>query len=87
MAKDEWVIDGFGCLETVWLRLEKADTLVYIDLPLYVHFWWVTKRFITGFFSPPKGRPDNPPIWKSSMNSYDRKFGFKAPSFLLRPYV
>ena len=70
MAKDEWVIDGFGCLETLWLRLEKADTLVYIDLPLYVHFWWVTKRFITGFFYPPKGWPDNTHIWKSSMNSY-----------------
>ncbi len=26
MAKDEWVIDGFGCLETLWLRLDKADT-------------------------------------------------------------
>ena len=70
MAKDEWVIDGFGCLETLWLRLEKADTLVYIDLPLYVHFWWVTKRFVTGFFDPPKGWPDNAPIWKSSMKSY-----------------
>ncbi len=70
IAKDEWVIDGFGCLETVWLRLSKADTLVYIDLPLYVHFWWVTKRFITGFFIPPKGWPENTPLWKSSMNSY-----------------
>ena len=70
IAKDEWVIDGFGCLETLWLRLNKADTLVYIDLPLYVHFWWVTKRFLTGFFNPPKGWPDNSPIWKSSMNSY-----------------
>ncbi|MGK7941383.1 MAG: adenylate kinase [Crocosphaera sp.] len=70
MAKDEWVIDGFGCLETLWLRLEKADTLVYIDLPLSVHFWWVTKRFITGFFDPPKGWPENTNIWKGSMNSY-----------------
>ncbi|MDJ0601850.1 MAG: adenylate kinase [Crocosphaera sp.] len=70
ISKDKWVIDGFGSLETVWLRLEKADTLVYIDLPLYVHFWWVTKRFITGFFVPPKGWPKNSPLWKSSMQSY-----------------
>ncbi len=70
ISKNEWLIDGFGSLETVWLRLGKADTLVYIDLPLYIHFWWVTKRFITGFFVPPKGWPENSPLWKSSMRSY-----------------
>ncbi|MEG4110157.1 hypothetical protein [Microcoleus sp. S13_C5] len=40
---DRWIIDGFGCMETVWLRLDEADTLVYVDLPLYVHFWLMTK--------------------------------------------
>jgi hypothetical protein len=25
-------------------RFSKADTLVYIDLPLVTHYWWVTKR-------------------------------------------
>ncbi len=70
LATDQWVIDGFGCLETVWLRLSQADTLVYIDFPLYIHFWWVTKRFITGFFTPPQGWPENSPILKSSMSSY-----------------
>ncbi|WP_107667388.1 adenylate kinase [Cyanothece sp. BG0011] len=71
ISKDEWVIDGFGSFETVWLRLEKADTLVYVDLPLTVHFWWITKRLLTGFFVPPKGWPENSPLWKSSMNSYN----------------
>ncbi|MDJ0661337.1 MAG: adenylate kinase [Crocosphaera sp.] len=74
ISKDEWVIDGFGSFETVWLRLEKADTLVYIDLPLPVHFWWVTKRLVTGFFVPPKGWPENSPLWKSSMKSYNVLF-------------
>ena len=69
--KYEWVIDGFGSLETVWLTLGKADTLVYIDLPLPVHFWRVTKRFITGFFVPPKGWSENSPLWKSSLQSYN----------------
>ncbi len=70
LGTDKWIIDGFGCIETVWLRLSEADTLVYVDLPLYVHFWWVTKRFITGFFIPPKGWPENSPILKSSITSY-----------------
>lgn len=67
---DQWIIDGFGCMETLWLRLSEADTLVFVDLPLYVHFWWVTKRFITGCFKPPEGWPEKSPILKSSINSY-----------------
>jgi adenylate kinase family enzyme len=70
LATDEWIIDGFGCMETLWVRLDKADTLVFVDLPIYVHFWWVTKRMITGYFSPPLGWPEKSPILKSSMNSY-----------------
>jgi adenylate kinase family enzyme len=70
LASDQWIIDGFGSMETLWPRLDEADTLVYIDLPLYVHFWWVTKRFITGYFQPPAGWPENSPILKSSLSSY-----------------
>jgi adenylate kinase family enzyme len=39
LATDQWIIDGFGSLDTVWLRLDEADTLVFIDLPIHVHFW------------------------------------------------
>ena len=70
LATDRWIIDGFGCMETVWLRLNEADSLVFVDLPLYVHFWWVTKRLITGSFIPPEGWHDKSPILKSSINSY-----------------
>ncbi|MEG4045692.1 hypothetical protein [Microcoleus sp. Pol17_C1] len=57
-------------METVWLRLDEADTLVYVDLPLYVHFWWVTKRMISAYFNPPEGWPENSPIFKGSMIGY-----------------
>ncbi|OKH18896.1 adenylate kinase [[Limnothrix rosea] IAM M-220] len=70
LDSETWVIDGFGNLKMLWQRLDIADTLVYIDLPIYIHFWWVTKRFITGYFNPPEGWPENSPLWKSSMNSY-----------------
>jgi adenylate kinase family enzyme len=55
LATDQWVIDGFGCMETLWLRLDEADTLIFVDLPIYVHGWWVTKRLLTGYFKPPSG--------------------------------
>jgi adenylate kinase family enzyme len=70
LVTDRWIIDGFGCMETLWLRLDAADSLVYVDLPLYWHFWWVTNRMLTGGFDPPVGWPENSPIWKSSMTSY-----------------
>lgn len=70
LATEQWIIDGFGCMETLWPRLDAADTLVFVDLPLYIHFGWVTKRFITGYFHPPQGWPENSPIFKGSMNSY-----------------
>jgi adenylate kinase family enzyme len=70
LAADRWIIDGFGCKETLWLRLNEADSLVFVDLPLYVHFWWVTKRLITGYWKPPEGWPEKSPILKSSLTSY-----------------
>lgn len=70
IASEQWVIDGFGSMETLWPRLDAADSLVFVDLPIYVHFWWVTKRFITGYFYPPQGWPENSPILKSSIKSY-----------------
>lgn len=70
LAADRWIIDGFGCMETLWLRLDEADTLVFVDFPLFVHFWWVTKRMIVGHFKPPEGWPKNSPILSSSLSSY-----------------
>ncbi|MEH1840577.1 MAG: adenylate kinase [Nostoc sp.] len=70
LVTDRWIIDGFGCIETLWLRLDEADTLVFVDLPLYMHGWWVTKRLITGYFKPPEGWPSNSPILRSSLSSY-----------------
>ena len=61
---------GFGSVASAWERFEKADTLVYVDLPLVTHHWFATKRLIKGLFVTPEGWPDNSPIWSSTMNSY-----------------
>ena len=70
LRRDEWVIDGFGCVSSAWERFAAADTLVYVDLPLVTHYWWVTKRLIQGLFATPPGWPDGSPIWSSSLSSY-----------------
>ncbi len=70
LRQEEWVIDGYGSVASAWERFAAADTLIYIDLPLPVHCWWVTKRLIKGLFANPPGWPQNSPLWESSMDSY-----------------
>ena len=70
LRQDEWIIDGYGCVETAWERFSQADTLVYVDLPLAMHYWWVTKRLIKGLWKDPEGWPENSPLWSSTMAGY-----------------
>jgi len=70
LRRDEWIIDGFCSVASAWERFAQADTLIYIDLPLVTHHWWVTKRLIAGLFVPPEGWPEYSPVWSSSMSSY-----------------
>ena len=70
LSRDEWIIDGFGSLPTVWERIAAADTLVYIDLPITTHYCGVTKRFAAGLLRNPNGWPKNSPMWESTLDGY-----------------
>ena len=70
LGNETWIIDGFGCVPSAWERFRAADTLVYVDLPLATHFWWVTKRFLKGMFVNPQGWPERSPMLKSTIKSY-----------------
>lgn len=70
LNRDQWIIDGYGCVASAWERFSAADTLVYIDLPLLTHCGWVTKRLVRGLFRNPEGWPENSPIWSSTLSSY-----------------
>jgi hypothetical protein len=70
LGREEWIIDGFGCVASAWERFAAADTLVYVDLPLLTHYRWVTKRLIGGLFADPKGWPPHSPLWSSTLSSY-----------------
>jgi adenylate kinase family enzyme len=70
LSRDQWIIDGLGCVPSAWERFAAADTLVYIDLPLFTHYKWVTKRFLQGLFVTPEGWPEDSPIWSSTLDSY-----------------
>lgn len=44
VARDRWIIDGNYGGSTMDLRLERADTVVFLDFPRVVCLWRVMKR-------------------------------------------
>jgi adenylate kinase family enzyme len=67
---ESWIIDGFGPLGSFNTHLEAADTLVYIDLPYPISYWFVTKRMLKGLFVKPEGWPDGSSVIKGTIQSY-----------------
>lgn len=43
---DDWIIEGFGNRDIVDSLLKAADTVIFIDYPVLVHFWMAIKRQI-----------------------------------------
>ena len=43
-TSDRWIIDGFGSDGAIQRRLRAADTVVFVDFSLPVHYWWACKR-------------------------------------------
>ena len=46
IAQEKWIIDGFGPLDLLEKRWQEADQVILIDLSLWRHLWWCTKRQI-----------------------------------------
>lgn len=76
---DRWVIEGFGTLNSFWLTVEAADTLIYLDLPYSVHCWWVTKRLLKSLFVKPEGWPEGSSVLKGTFASW--RYLRLSPSF------
>ena len=70
LSSDSWIIDGLGPIDSFNKRLDVADTLIYIDLPYVVSYWFVTKRFLKGVIVNPEGWPDGSSVLKGTLASY-----------------
>ena len=70
LTRESWIIDGFENAADAWQRFACADTLIHVDLPLFTHFRWVTKRFVKGLFATPAGWPEGTPLLSSTVSSY-----------------
>ncbi len=56
-SQEKWLIDGYGSLDSVQERFDAADTIIFVDHPIWIHYWWATKRQVKSIFV---GRPDGP---------------------------
>ena len=60
VAKERWLIEGnYG--STMEMRLERADTIVYLDYPLPLCLWRLMKRIIGGYGRTRLDMPENCP--------------------------
>lgn len=83
VSQETWVLDGFGSWDSVTRRFDRADTIVLVDLPLWVHFWWAAERQMAWVKGEPGEVPaghDEPPpteelfklIWDLDQESMPR---------------
>ena len=58
---ETWLIDGFGSRSVIERRLGIADAVVFIDFPLYQHYWWAGKRQLGSWRGSRSELPDGCP--------------------------
>src|SRR5579859_5588543 len=52
LASGRWIIDGWGGWDNMQARFEAADTIIFVDFPIAVHYWWAFKRQVKCLFLP-----------------------------------
>jgi len=63
ISRERWLIDGYGLWPSVEARLEACDTIILVDHPIHIHFWWAAKRQITSLFVERPDGPEDCPMW------------------------
>lgn len=70
ISRDCWLVDGYGSWDSVLRRMDAADTIIFIDHSLWVHYWWATKRQIKSLFLDQIGTPTGCPMWPVTLRLY-----------------
>lgn len=70
IARPAWIVDGWGSAEQMERRIGAADTIVFVDLPVYRHYWWSLKRQAQYAFRPRPDLPENCPMLPMTMEMF-----------------
>jgi len=63
ISKPYWIIDGYGPWPSIERRLLRADTIIFVDHSIRIHFWWAIKRQFTSLIWGRPDRPDGCKMW------------------------
>jgi adenylate kinase family enzyme len=63
---DRWIIDGFGSDALIQRRIQIADTVLFVDFPVWKHYWWAIKRQFAARKGQRRELPDNCPEFNFS---------------------
>ena len=63
ISEARWIIDGYGSWSSIEKRLSRADTIILVDHPIRIHFWWAIKRQIKSLFWGRLDGPDGCKMW------------------------
>ena len=69
LEEPSWIIDGWGDWDALRKRFDRADTIVMVDLPIVLHYWWARRRQVLAFLGksggwPPQGCSAWPITWR-----------------------
>ena len=56
-----WIIDGFGNDHVIEDRIARADTVLFVDFPIWRHYWWASRRQLGARNGQRAELPDNCP--------------------------
>jgi len=70
IAAESWVIDGLGWTHSLPQRFQRATEIVFIDMPLWMHFWLAAERQ----FAWAQGKLENPVAGIAEMPSTREMF-------------
>ena len=62
----QWIIDGFGNDDVIASRIEQADSVVFIDYPIWRHYCWALKRQLSSRKGQRRELPPNCPEFSSA---------------------
>ncbi len=68
--QDRWLLDGFGTWDSILRRMDAADTIIIVDHPIWIHYWWATKRQVKSLFIKLEDVPLGCSMWPATLRLY-----------------
>jgi len=70
-SNQKWIIDGWGGWDDLKTRFAAADTIIFVDFPLWVHYWWGFKRQFASLFVKNTDFPEGCLLWPKTLELFN----------------